>query len=624
MAKLGDPEERRRLSRLLGGDPTQPVGYALPLARSGDGWRTERWKLRRGHLFLLPGDSPLGLRLPLAALGGPSEVTPVEPALVRPDPRRAEEEEAQARRLLALARAAPPTIRTALCVERRDGTLFVFLPPTATAEEFLDLVRAVDQARRATGLDVQLEGYPPPSSPLLRRLAVTPDPGVLEVNLPPQASGREHAAILDTVFEAGLHAGLHSEKWLLDGRLAGSGGGHHVTVGGPTPQESPLVRRTDLLASLITFTQHHPSLSFLFSGLFVGPTSQAPRVDEARLDTLAELEIALAEAFRVEAPDPWLGDLLFRNLLTDLTGNTHRAELSIDKLWDWRTAHGRQGVVEFRAFEMPPHPRLAAAQALLVRSLIAAFAARPYRRPLVRWGAALHDRFLLPHWLWQDFEEVLRFLEERGVGLPPEPYRAFLELRCPVAGRIEVEGAVLEVRNALEPWNVLGEEPSGGGTSRYVDSSVERIEVRVAGLVPGRHLVAVNGLALPLHPTGTAGEAVGGVRFRAWAPAHALHPHLGIHHPLRLELVDGWADRSLGACRYHVWHPEGRAYGTPPLTRFEASARRAQRFTVDGATPWPLEPIRVPVHGETPWSLDLRRHPGDHPVPEPEDAPGEA
>ncbi len=618
-AKLSDGEERRRLARLLGGDPTQPVGYALPLARTGDGWRTERWRLRREHLFLVPGDSPMGLRLPLAALGGPAEVLPVEPALPRPDPRRAEEEEAQAKRMLAAARAAPATIRTALCVERRDGTLFVFLPPTATAEEFLALVGAVDAARRATGLEVQLEGYPPPSSPLLSRLAVTPDPGVLEVNLPPMNSGRSHAAILDTVFEAGLHAGLHSEKWLLDGRLAGSGGGHHVTVGGPTPLTSPLVQRPDLVASLVTFAQHHPSLSYLFSGLFVGPTSQAPRVDEARLETLSELEIALAHAFTAEAPDPWLGDLLFRNLLTDLTGNTHRTELSIDKLWDWRTAHGRQGVVEFRAFEMPPHPRLAAAQALLVRSLVAAFAKRPYQRPLIRWGAALHDRFMLPHYLWRDFEEVLAFLGQRGLPLPPEPYRAFLELRCPVAGRLEVDGAVLEVRNALEPWNVLGEEPSGGGTSRYVDSSVERVEVRADGLLPERHQVLVNGIELPMRPTGTAQEQVGGVRFRAWAPAHALHPHLGIHHPLTFEVLDTWGRRSLGACRYHVWHPEGRGYQKPPLTRFEASARRAQRFTVEGATTWPVSPVRVPRHGETPYSLDLRRHAGDRPMPEPEE-----
>jgi uncharacterized protein (DUF2126 family) len=549
-------------------------------------------------------------------------VTPEEAPLPVPDPRRAHEEEAQAkRRLEAKARAAAATIKTALCVEAREGRLFVFLPPLESAADFLALVAAVDEARLRTGLDVQLEGYPPPSSPTLARLAVTPDPGVLEVNLPPVASGREHATLMAEVFEAGLHAGLHSEKWMVDGRLAGSGGGHHVTLGGPTPAESPMVRRPDLLASLLTFAQHHPSLSYLFGGLFVGPTSQAPRPDEGRPDVLSELEIALQEAFRAEAPAPWLADALFRHLLTDLTGNTHRTEISIDKLWDWRTAHGRQGVVELRAFEMPPHPRLAAAQALLVRSLVAAFAVAPYQAPLVRWGAGLHDRFLLPWWLWKDFEEVLAFLEARGVGLPAEPFRAFLELRCPVAGRLELDGAVLELRNALEPWNVLGEEPAGGGTSRYVDSSVERLEIRTEGIVPGRHQVAVNGLLLPMRPTGRAGEQVGGLRFRAWAPAHALHPHLGIHHPLTVELVDGWARRSVGACRYHVWHPEGRAFLAPPLTRFEASARRAQRFTVEGATPWPVEPRPVAPHPDQPYTLDLRRHPGDRPapVPDPED-----
>lgn len=643
-ADLKDPEARRRLARILGGDPNAPVGYALPLARSGDGlaWETEAWRFRREHLFLIPGDSPMGLRLPLGALGGPPEVPLDEARLDVPDPRLAELEkererkarqarlelqeagpaaraaaEAEARRLAAL----PPVgarVRTALCVEPREGTLFVFLPPVGRAEDFLALVRAVDAARAATGLAVMVEGYGPPSSPRLVKLAVTPDPGVLEVNLPPQESGRAHAAALDTVFEAGLHAGLHSEKWMLDGRLAGSGGGHHVTLGGPTPLESPLVRRPDLLASLITFAQHHPSLSFLFTGLFVGPTSQAPRVDEARLDTLAELEIALAEAFRARDPQPWLGDLLFRHLLTDLTGNTHRAEISIDKLWDWRTGHGRQGVLELRAFEMPPHPRLATAQALLARQLVAAFSKAPYRKRLIRWGPALHDQFLLPHWLWKDFEEVLGFLEERGLPLPADPYRAFVELRCPVAGRVEAGGAVLEVRNALEPWNVLGEEPTSGGTSRYVDSSVERIEIRAEGIVPERHRVAVNGIEVPMRPTGTAGEQVGGVRFRAWAPAHALHPHLGIHHPLRIELVDAWGRRSVAGGTYHVWHPEGRAFLSAPLTRFEASARRAQRFTHVGASPWPVVPRRVAPHPETPSTLDLRRHAGDRPMPAPE------
>jgi uncharacterized protein (DUF2126 family)/transglutaminase-like putative cysteine protease len=622
---LASGEERLRLSRLLGRGLGTPAAFVVPLARDGAGWRAERWRFRRGHLFLVPGDAPAGLRLPLASLGGaapPPE--PPEPALPAPDPRLVEVERARQARLEKDddrdRRRPPPAagIRTALCVEARGGSVHVFLPPLASGADFLALAAAVDGARRDARVDVLLEGYPPPPSPALRRLSVTPDPGVVEVNVPPASSAREHAAMLETVFDAALHAGLHSEKYLLDGRLAGSGGGHHLTLGGPTPLESPLVRRPDLLASLVTFAQHHPSLSFLFTGLFVGPTSQAPRVDEARHDALSELEIALAEAFRAKDPAPWLGDLLLRHLLVDVTGNTHRAELCIDKLWDWRTPHGRQGVVELRAFEMPPHPRLAAAQAILARALMGAFARAPYRAPLVRWGAELHDRFLLPTWLWKDFEDVLRLLAERGVELPAEPYRAFLELRCPVAGRLDADGVSLELRNALEPWPVLGEEPGGGGTSRYVDSSVERVEVRVGGLVPERHAVIVNGKVLPLRATGTASEGVAGVRFRAWAPAHALQPHLGIHHPLRLEIVDGWARRSLGACAYHVWHPEGRAFGTPPLTRFEAAARRAQRFTLAGPSAWPVRTERVEPHPDQPYTLDLRRHAGDHPMPEPD------
>ena len=624
-AGLADPAERRRLARILSGDPAAPAGFVLPVAREGAGWRSERWTFRRGRLHLLPGDAPLGLRLPLAALGGPlPPPEPPEPVLPSPDPRRGAEADPAQARLTSAARPPPgAAIRTALCVEAREGRVHVFLPPVAGAEDFLELVRAAGAAGAAAGVEVQLEGYPPPPSPLLRRLTVAPDPGVLEVNLPPCRSSRDHVAALETAYQAALHAGLHAERYLLDGRLAGSGGGHHLTAGGPTPLESPLLRRPDLLAGLVTFCQHHPSLSFLFTGLFVGPTSQAPRVDEARHDALYELEIALAEAFRAArepAPPPWLGDLLLRHLLADVTGNTHRAEISIDKLYDWRTSHGRQGLVELRAFEMPPHPRLAAAQAILVRALLAALAAAPYRAPLVRWGAELHDRFLLPTWLWRDFEDVLGFLTARGVALPPEPYRAFLELRCPVAGRLDADGVSLEVRNALEPWPVLGEEPGAGGTSRYVDSSVERIEVRVEGLVPERHEVLVNGIALPLRPTGAAGEAVGGVRFRAWAPPHALQPHLGIHHPLRLELLDGWARRAVAACAYHVWHPEGRAFQTPPLTRFEAAARRAQRFTVEGPSARPVQPRRVAPHPDMPYTLDLRRYPGDRPMPVPEDA----
>jgi uncharacterized protein (DUF2126 family) len=452
-------------------------------------------------------------------------------------------------------------------------------------------------------------------------MAITPDPGVLEVNIPPTRTSREHVALMETVFDAALHAGLHAEKYQLDGRQSGSGGGNHVTLGGPTPLGSPFVKRPDLLASLITFVQHHPSLSFLFTGLFVGPTSQAPRPDEARHDALYELEIALKKAFErpSEPPAPWLSDALFRHLLVDVSGNTHRAEICIDKLFDPRTPHGRQGIVELRAFEMPPHVRMAVAEVALVRALVASFARTPYHAPLVRWGQVLHDRFLLPTWLWQDFEDVLAHLERAGLPLPRDAYRAFLEHRFPIVGVLAAKDVQLEIRNAIEPWHVLGEEMGATGTARYVDSSMERVEVRAVGLLPERHVVTVNGHVLPLRPTGIAGDYVGGVRFRAWAPPHSLHPHLGIHHPLRFDVVDTWARRSIGACGYHVWHPEGLGYGSPPLTRFEASSRRATRFTIEGQSAYPVTVTRVSAHADAPYTLDLRRFPIDHPMPTGED-----
>ncbi|HEY8142566.1 MAG TPA: transglutaminase family protein [Kofleriaceae bacterium] len=612
---LDDPEERRRLARVLDRGLGREAGWVLPLARATSGrWRSEVWSFRRERLYLIPGDSPIGLRLPLASLP-PVPPEPEPEADDPPDPRRA-------KAVAPVPRDERP-IRTALCVEERNGQLFLFLPPIDTAADWFALVELCDAIRCELETDVLLEGYGPPSEPEVVRIGVAPDPGVLEVNLPPSRTSREHADLVATVFDAALHAGLHSEKYLIDGRQAGSGGGHHLTLGGPTATESPFVRRPDLLASLITFCQHHPSLSYLFTGLFVGPTSQAPRADEARHDALYELEIAMRRAFERsdEPPPPWLADMLFRHLLVDVTGNTHRAEISIDKLHDWRTEHGRQGLVELRAFEMPPHPRMAAAQMMLVRALSAAFAAEPYDRPMVRWGQALSDRFLLPHHLWRDFEDVLGYLESCGLPLPQGAYRPFLELRCPVVGHMQAGDVALEVRNALEPWHVLGEEPSGGGTSRFVDASMERVEVRVDGLVAERHQVLVNGLELPMRPTDTAGEAVGGVRFRAWAPAHSLHAHIGIHHPLRFDVLDRWARRSLGACAYHVWHPEGRAFLSPPLTRFEASARRAQRFTLEGPSPWPVSVTPASPHPDAPCTLDLRRFPGDRPMPDPDPDP---
>jgi len=627
-AGLDDPEERRRLAAILDRGAGQPVGWVLPLGRGADGWLSERWLLRRAHLFLLPGDSPIGLRLPLGSVvGGAPPVTWAD-APDLPDPRRdepAEDGEGVAQATAARhARPAPPRpagvthgLRTALAIEPRAGQLWVFLPPVPRFEDFAALLAAIDTARAELAVDVHLEGYPPPPSPAMLRFAVTPDPGVLEVNLPPAASCREATALHQTVFDAALAAGLTAERYLLDGRAAGSGGGNHITVGASRPERSPWLQRPELLASLVVFAQHHPALSYLFTGLFVGPTSQAPRADEARHDALYELELALPRLF--DAPPAWQVDALLRHLLVDVAGSTHRAEISIDKLLDPQTPHGRQGLVELRAFEMPPHPRMAAAQVILVRALIAAFAGAPYRHGLVRWGASLHDRFMLPYFLWRDFEDVLAYLAERGVPLPEGAYRPFVELRCPLVGTIAAGDGRVEVRNAIEPWHVLGEEATQAGTARYVDSSVERIELRAIGLDPERYVVAANRHAVPLRKTAGRDVRVGGVRFRAWCPPHALHPHLGIHHPLRIEIVDTWAHRGVAAGTYHVWHPEGRAFDAAPLTRVEAAARRAQRFTLDGPGPSPTLPRAQAPHAEQPYTLDLRRIETGAPMPRAED-----
>jgi len=655
-------EDRRRLGAILERGAASVAGWVLPVTKAATGWRTERWKLRRDRLFLLYGDSPVGLRLPLTSITGAPPPDWAE-ALDAPDPRRDEPDEAetsltpqqrQALRLLELSRLALadqvredkrgnpavlddsaarpadaaavqrpveplPGIRTALALEPRDGQLWVFLPPVARFSEFCELIGAIDRARVAVGVAVHLEGYGPPPAPDRVRFAVTPDPGVLEVNLPPVASCAEATALHHTVFEAALASGLTAERYLLDGRAAGSGGGNHITIGGPVPERSPWLRDPGLLASLITFAQHHPSLSYLFTGMFVGPTSQAPRIDEARHDALYELELALPRLH--EAPPTWQVDALLRHLLVDVAGSTHRAEISIDKLFDPQTPHGRQGLVELRAFEMPPHPRMLAAQAILVRALVASFAAEPYRHPLVRWGAELHDRFLLPYFLWHDFEDVLAHVAARGVALPADGYRPFVELRCPLVGAIEVGAARVELRNAIEPWHVLGEEATQRGTARYVDSSVERLELRTIGLDPERYVVAVNHAIAPLRPAAGRDVRVGGVRFRAWCPPHAMHPHLGIHHPLRIDVIDTWGRRGVAGAAYHVWHPEGRAFDAPPLTRVEAEARKSQRFTREGPSPWPVRARPVAPHPDQPYTLDLRRIDRGAPMPDQKDWP---
>jgi uncharacterized protein (DUF2126 family)/transglutaminase-like putative cysteine protease len=609
---LADPAERQRVMRVFDQGLDRPAGYVLPLlvADGADGprFRTERWSPRRGHLYLLPGDSPIGLRLPLAGL---PEIDFVDYPGVEPvDPF------ADARALWPGgdlleayregARDAVGPVRTALAIEPRGGHLCVFLPPLADGEHYAALLAAIEATAEATGLALRLEGYAPPFDARIRVIKITPDPGVVEVNIHPAASWREAVAITTAIYEEAHRVGLSAEKFALDGRHVSTGGGSHIVVGGMTPADSPFLRRPDLLASILNYWQNHPSLSYLFAGLFVGPTSQAPRLDEGRDDSLYELEIALGQ---IPAPGgvvaPWLVDRLFRNLLVDVTGNTHRAEICIDKLYAPEGPMGRMGLVEFRAFEMPPHPHMSLAEQLLIRALVAWLWGHPYRRPLVRWGTTLHDRFALPYFLWADFEAVLADLRGAAMNLKSEWFRPHLEFRFPRCGTLEAAEVRLELRQALEPWLVLG-EPSGGA-ARPVDSSLERLQVLVGNSNPQRYAVACNGFALPLAPTTTIGQSVAGVRFRAWQAIEGFHPTIPPHVPLTFDVIDTWTGRSIGGCRYHAAHPGGRTFHALPVNQREAESRRRARFESMGHSAGGMAIKEDGVHPDFPLTLDLRR-----------------
>ncbi len=575
-------------------------------------------------MYLTPGDSPMGLRLPLDSLPWVAAEErqpffPLDPAAPRaslpPDrwPRFQSHSDVPIAhdRPSANGRADAGAIRTSVCVEPREGRLHVFLPPLQQLEEYLYLVAAVEDTAAALGLPVQVEGYAPPHDPRVNHFKLTPDPGVLEVNIQPARSWGELVENTTVLYEEARLTRLSTENFLLDGRHTGTGGGNHVVLGGTTPADSPILRRPDLLRSLLGYWHNHPSLSYLFSGMFVGPTSQAPRVDEARNDSLYELELAFQQVPDSGECPPWLVDRIFRHLLIDVTGNTHRAEFCIDKLFSPDTSGGRLGLVELRAFEMPPHARMSLVQQLLLRGLLSRFWETPYVRKLARWGTELHDRFLLPHFIWEDFRDVLD--EMRQVGLPFEErwFAPHFEFRFPAYGAAAPRGVWLELRQALEPWHVLGEEPAGGATARYVDSSVERLQVKVNGLTDGRHVVACNGRRVPLHPTGVNGEFVAGVRYRAWQPPSCLHPTIPVHSPLVFDIVDAWMGRSLGGCVYHVAHPGGRSSETRPVNAAEAEGRRAARFVAFGHTPGRVVPPPEERSPERPLTLDLRQAVGE-------------
>ncbi len=638
-SKLEDPETRARLARVFERGLTQIVGYALPVeARYGDlgrTWHSEHWVTRSGSLFLLPGDSSMGFRLPLNSLpfvppAARNFVPPPDPFAPLPElndwrhPPPGEPRDASGQgyrngparppelsRTPANDPALPPpelAVRTALTVEPRDGRLNVFMPPTSNAGEYLALLAVVEDAAEEIGCAIHIEGYPPPYDPRINVIKVTPDPGVIEVNIHPAKNWREQVDITRALYDEAHAARLSTEKFLLDGRHTGTGGGNHIVVGAASPPDSPFLRRPDLLKSLIAYWQNHPSLSYLFSGLFIGPTSQAPRIDEARHDALYEMEIAFSEVPTKGAANipPWLVDRIFRNLLADSTGNTHRTEICIDKLYSPDGPTGRLGLVEFRNFEMPPHAEMSLAQQLLLRALIARFWRAPYDYDLVRWGTALHDRFMLPHFVWSDFKDVIDDMKDHGFEFDEAWFKPHWEFRFPHIGAVQYDDVGLELRTALEPWHVMGEEGAVGGTVRYVDSSVERLQVKATGLTGGRHKVLANGRAVPMRAV-SQGAGVGGVRFKAWQPAHGLHPTIPAQAPLTIEVWDAWRNRSLGGCTYHVAHPGGRNFEIFPVNAYEAEGRRLARFEPLGFTGGIFEAPRDEPNPDFPYTLDLRR-----------------
>ena len=719
-ARLDDELERARLRRVFSQGLQAEVGYILPLrpyeadpaqavaaGAKAPQWQSGRWFVRDERLYLMPGDSPMGWRLPLDSLPwiAPTDRpqlieqdpfaprSALKPALVTPSlqsrtaaPAAPADASAhldgasmspsaglapasaggagalgsmsaslsanRADTSAATAKAAPQApekfksdpsqVRTAVCVEVRDprrangpkaeergsasGVLYVFMPPLPLLEDYLDLVAAVEATARELGVKIVMEGYPPPRDPRLKLLQVTPDPGVIEVNIHPAHNWAEVVEHTEFLYQAAFETRLSAEKFMTDGRHTGTGGGNHVVMGGATPADSPFLRRPTLLASLLLYWHNHPSLSYLFSGMFIGPTSQAPRVDEARNDQIYELEIALREIHRLSeqaktvkgAPKatetfmaPWLVDRTLRNILVDVTGNTHRSEFCIDKMYSPDSSTGRLGLLELRAFEMPPHARMSVVQQLLLRALVARFWDQPYLAPVTRWGTELHDRFLLPHCVQEDFADVITELQEAGFAFDAAWFAPHFEFRFPLVGQIQSKGVQVTLRNALEPWHVMGEEGSAGGTARYVDSSLERLEVKVNGLNSSRYAVTVNGNALPLQPTGVVGEFVASVRYKAWNPPSSLHPSIGVHAPLTFDVVDTWMQRSLGGCQYFVSHPGGLSYDTLPVNAYEAESRRLARFARMGHTPGamqvPQPNAALVPSAEFPFTLDLRR-----------------
>jgi uncharacterized protein (DUF2126 family) len=536
-------------------------GWVIPLDHDGDRWIGDHWPFDgRRPVKMIPGDSPIGLRLPLGSLPEGS-------------------------------------LRRALTVECRQGHLEIFIPPLQEAPFAALLHILADLTKRLRLKDILFCGYAPddPEKKLVAT-GLAADPGVLEVNLAATTDWESYAREMSMVYRQAERVGLCARKLHFNGQEQGTGGGSHLTFGGLTEASNPFAGSPQFLVNVLRYWQQHPALSYAFTGQYVGPYSQAPRVDESHPVGLRELDLACrgAEDAPSEKRHEYL-DRLLRNLLTDSSGNTHRAEICLDKFANPYSPNGRLGIVEFRAFESYPDAAIACNQALLIRTILARLLLHPLKSGLADHGPALHDRYFLPWFIEKDLDAVLADLKTHGFAFDKAWVAPILAWRFPVLGRLPLGSGFLEVRQALESWPMLAEESRGASTVRMVDNSTDRLELRLTDAsVLSQGELRVNDVLIAFQRI-HGGQAIAGLRYKAVAGWPALQPHVPCQSPLRLAWVE--QEREQSAALYHFWNPGGQPYPNRPEDEAEAHRRRLARWIKD-------QPGRTLRHRE-----DFRPHP---------------
>lgn len=544
------------------------VGWVLPLDFADSKWQSSAWPYDRSSpILLIPGDSPIGLRLPLNEL-----------------PEKA--------------------LRRALTVEVRNGAMEVFIPPLEWAG-FQQLASVLEAICVKLDLrDLVLCGYAPyETKGETTGLGLAADPGVLEVNLPVCSTWREYDTTLQAIGHAAEGIGLKLTKRHLNGIIRGTGGGAHLAFGGPNHEENVFFSQPTLLSSILRYWQHHPALSYLFTGQYVGAGCQAPRVDEGADHLLYELESACDGLENLTyTPSREMLDQFFRNLLTDASGNTHRAEICLDKFWNFSSPTGKIGIVELRAFETLPTAEMMSTVALFIRAIITMLHKRPFKKKLRRFGAQLHDRYFLPAVLEEDLRDICTDIHIAGIDFDPAWLRPVIDFRCPVVGVLKIPGGEIEVRQAFEAWPLMAEESAGAATVRVVDNSTDRLQLTLSDpkLASAGELV-VNGIQLPWREH--KGRCITGLRYKCASAYPALHPHVGIQSPLKIVWQNS---RNATAAAYHYWNPDGPLYDGLPKNDAEAEARCQNRWILIESVQQSetKAPQSVP---EASWTVDLRR-----------------